>query len=651
VAKEKVTRRLAAIFAADMVGYSRLMEADEEETIARQKAYRKELIDPKISEHDGRIVKTTGDGLLVEFASVVDAVRCAVEVQQSMVEREADVPDDGRIRYRIGVNLGDIVVADDDVFGDGVNVAARLEALAKPGEVLISGTAFDHLKKKLEYGYRFQGERKVKNIAEPVRVYSVLPDSDAGTVLGRQRLSPKAWRWILTAAVPLLVGVSMAWWQPWVARVEPTRLAKSALPLPTKPSIAVLPFANMSGNKSQEYFADGITEDLITDLAKISGLFVIARNSSFVYKGKSVDVREVGRKLGVRYILEGSVRRAGQQVRINAQLIDATNGQHLWAERYDGNLADVFALQDKVRKRIVKALAVRLTSSESTRRAGMETQNATAYDAFLRGWQHYRRRSRKGYQTAIAHFKRAVDLDPSYARAHAALALVYWTATRRGWDWSASGSVTSEKIRHHLGLALKRPTSVAYRVAALLALENGRHDDAIAQARLALKIEPNEAQSHVTMANTLVFSGDPKGALDHIRRAMRLDPHYPANYLLVLGLAHFGLDRFKEAATHLESALKRNPKDRYPAAALAAAYGHLGRKVDGSSAFKEYEAQFPSFSATGHNPASVLLRWPFREPSDAERFGAGLLKGGLCCRSDLDSLVATLRARKSKSSK
>jgi adenylate cyclase len=646
VPSERVERRLAAIFAADMVGYSRLVEADEEGTIARQKAHRKDLIDPKIADNHGRIVKTTGDGMLVEFASVVDAVRCAVEVQQAMAEREAGVPDDRRIRYRVGVNLGDIVIDDDDVMGDGVNVAARLEALAEPGGVLISGTAFDQLKQKLNVGYRFQGERKVKNIAEPVRVYEVVPDPKAGTMRGRQRLSPKVWRWTASAIVLLLLVAGTVWWRPWVVRVEPVRSAKSALPLPKKPSIAVLPFANMSGDKTQDYFADGLTEDLITDLAKISGLFVIARNSSFTYKGKSVDVRKVGRELGVRYILEGSVRRAGGKVRINAQLIEASSGQHLWAERYDGELSDIFVLQDKVRARIIKALAVHLNASETKRHAVVETRNATAYDAFLRGWQHYRQRSRKDYQAAIAQFKRAVDLDPDYARAHAALALVTWTTSRRRWDYSVAPSVSDQNVRHHLKLALRSPTTIAYRVSSLLALENGRHSDAIAYARRALEVEPNNAESEFAMANALVFSGDPKAALMHIRKAMRLDPHYPAEYRSVLGLAQFGLARFKEAADQFELALKQGPKDKYPAAALAAAYGHLGRKAEAASAMKIYSSQFPSFTATGPNPASILLKWPFREPSDAERFGSGLLKAGLCCRKDLDSFIATLRARK-----
>jgi len=658
MAKGPVTRKLAAILAADMVGFSRLMGMDEAGTLARQSAHRAELIDPKIAEYNGRIVKTTGDGLLVEFGSAVDAVLCAVAVQRAMAEREADVPKDRQMAYRVGINQGDIIVEGDDIFGDGVNVAARLQALAEPGGIRVSDAVFRNVKGKLDLGFADLGPQKVKNIAEPVPTYKILLDpAQAGTVLSAQRTAVRRWRWAAStvAAVLLLVVAGLTWWQPWMVRVEPVRTARTAPSLPTKPSIAVLPFTNMSGGKSQEYFADGMTEDLITALAKISGLFVIARNSSFVYKGKSVDVRKVGRELGVRYILEGSVRKSGQQVRISAQLIDATSGQHLWAEQYDGKLADVFALQDKVTNRIVTALAVHLNAGEARRQPGMETNNATAYDAFSRGRQHYRRHSRKDYQKAIDFFKRAVELDPDYARAHAALALTYWTAIKHRRDLSvAPEAITSagmyQIVEHQLRLALRKPTSTAYRVASLLALDKGRYDDAMAQAKLALKIEPNDAESLYTIANAMVFSGDPKGALVYIRRAMRLDPHYGGDYLLVLGLAQFGLDQFKEAATQFERALKRNPKDRFPAAALAAAYGHLGRKADGAAALKLFETQFPSYGAEGHNPVSIMTKFHFREPSDAERFGSGLLEAGMCCRSDLDSLIASLRARKRKSS-
>ena len=330
VAKKKVVRRLAAIFAADMVGYSRLMEADEEGTIARQKAHRKELIDPKIAEHDGRIVKLMGDGMLVEFASVVDAVRCAVEVQQAMAEREGDVPEEQRIRYRVGINLGDIVIEDDDILGDSVNIAARLEAMAVPGGVMVSRAARDQIRDKLDLRIEDLGEHKVKNIARPVRVFRILLDDEPASLTGPADQAP--------ASAP-----------------------------PEKPSIAVLAFENMSGDPEQEYFADGIAEDIITALSKFREFIVIARNSSFTYKGNAVDVKRVAQELGVRYVLEGSVRKAGSRVRITGQLIDAATGAHIWAERYDRGLEDIFAVQDEITQSIVGAIAPGIVSAEVQR--------------------------------------------------------------------------------------------------------------------------------------------------------------------------------------------------------------------------------------------------------------------------------------------
>jgi len=364
------------------------MGKDEAGMLGRLKSLRKELVQPKIAEGRGRIVKLMGDGLLAEFPSVVEAVRCAVDIQQDMAGREAGLPDERRIRLRIGVNLGDIIVEGSDIYGDGVNVAARLEGLAEPGGICISGKVYEEVRNKLPTAFEDLGEQEVKNIAEPVRVY----------------------RWTDAAADPM----------------SGTAGAEGALPLPDKPSIAVLPFTNMSGDPEQEYFSDGITEDLITDLSKISGLFVIARNSTFSYKGQQVKVRQVAEELGVRYVLEGSVRRAGSQVRINAQLIDATTGGHLWADRYDGTLEDIFGLQDRVTQQIVAALAVELTDEEEAQQGRHDTENASAHDAYLQGWAHYKLLTPESLAKAVPFFEEAIRLDPSYAKAHAALASVYW---------------------------------------------------------------------------------------------------------------------------------------------------------------------------------------------------------------------------------
>ena len=382
-------RRLAAILAADMVGYSRLMSADEAGTLARQQAYLAEVIEPGIAEYRGRIVKTTGDGLLAEFPSVVDALRCAVNIQLAMTDRESEVPAETRIAYRIGINLGDIIGEGDDIFGDGVNIAARLEGLAEPGGICVSRTVYNQVKGKVASGFEDLGEHQVKNIPEPLHVFRVHMEPEAAGAVHGKSQRPAAWKWIagagLAAVLVAATGIGL-WLEPWSERVEPAATERMAYPLPDKPSIAVLPFTNMSDDSAQEYFADGMTEDLITDLSKISGLFVIARNSSFSYKGQQVKVRQVAEDLGVRYVLEGSVRRVGEQVRINAQLIDATTGGHLWAERYDGSLADIFGLQDQVARKIVAVLAVQLTAGEQNRVAQIETEVVTvaALDGFVR---------------------------------------------------------------------------------------------------------------------------------------------------------------------------------------------------------------------------------------------------------------------------
>ncbi|MGH7184888.1 MAG: adenylate/guanylate cyclase domain-containing protein, partial [Pseudomonadota bacterium] len=356
MAEQPPQRHLAAIFAADVVGYARLMEADEEGTLRRLQGVFREVVEPAIATHHGRLVKTTGDGLLAEFHSVVDALRCAVALQQGAGGRDAALSADRRIMFRIGINLGDVMVAGDDIFGDGVNVAARLEGLADSGGILLSGTAYDQLKKTVEVGFEYLGAQRVKNIAEPVRVYRVLTDpGSVGKTVGTVEPRDRSRLWRAIAAVLALAGAAagLAWWQPWTPNMEPASVDRMALPLPDKPSIVVLPFANMSGDSGQDYFADGITEDLTTDLSSLAGLFVIARNTAFTYKGRAVTPAKLAEELGVRYLVEGSVRRAGDVVRINAQLIDAVSGGHAWAKRFDGSLTDLFALHEQVTAEVV----------------------------------------------------------------------------------------------------------------------------------------------------------------------------------------------------------------------------------------------------------------------------------------------------------
>ncbi|MDX1400754.1 MAG: adenylate/guanylate cyclase domain-containing protein, partial [Kiloniellales bacterium] len=383
-------RRLTTILAADVVGYSRLMGADEAGTLAALKALRRDLIKPKEGQYRGRTVKLLGDGSLMEFASVVDAVCFAIEVQVALAERNADVPEDRRIIYRIGLNIGDIIVEGDDIYGDGVNVAARIEGLCEPGGICVSHNVFEQVKGKLDLTFEHLGEKEVKNIAEPVTVYRIELDDKAAQLVSEvvpEDAVPKRRWWPVLAALATVLALAVGggvWWQPWQPREEPAAVEDMAFPLPDKPSVAVLPFANLSEDPSQEYFADGMTEDLITDLSKISELFVIARNSSFAYKGQQVKVKQVAEELGVRYVLEGSVRRVGDQVRINTQLVDAMTGGHVWADRYDGSLDNIFAVQDAIMGEVVEALELHLTDKEQERQdEGPKTDSLEAYDLVL----------------------------------------------------------------------------------------------------------------------------------------------------------------------------------------------------------------------------------------------------------------------------
>jgi TolB-like protein/class 3 adenylate cyclase/Flp pilus assembly protein TadD len=643
MAEQSATRKLVAILAADMVGYSRLMEADETGTIERQKTHRAELIDPKITEHHGRIVKTTGDGLLVEFGSVVDAVACAVEVQRAMGEREADVPEERRIQYRIGINLGDIVIDEDDIYGDGVNIAARLQELTEPGGVSVSGTAYEHLKAKVEVGYEYLGEQQVKNIEKPVRVYRALLDpEDAGKVIGIRRNVLRPWI-VASAAAGLVVLVAaggLVVWQPWIQREEPARLERMAFPLPDKPSIAVLPFSNMSDDPSQNYFADGMTEDLITDLSKVSGLFVIARNSSFSYKGQQVKVRQVAEELGVRYVLEGSVRRAGDQVRINAQLIDATTGGHLWADRYDGTLADVFVLQDQVTRRIVAALALNLTPGEAERRRQKETDNPEAYDAFLQGWEHYRRFTADDFVKAIPYFERAVELDPDYGRPYAALSAVYWKSWLKSvgdYVWTAKVNPSDSnylswegaraKSEKYLALAMNNPTALAHQLASRMHSEDRQFDKAVAEAERGVALDPNDPEGYWAVGRALISAGRAEAAIAAAEKGMRLDPQYPWPYLYLIGLARIELGQFDEAAVALQRVLKWPSASNDVNAALAIAHALLDHKEEARAALKAY-TDGRQWTPWVHQ---VLEHWQFKREVDIRRFGRGLLKAGLCC--------------------
>lgn len=584
-------RELRAIIAADIVGYSRLMEADEEDTITRQKRHMSEAVRPSIEAHDGRIVKLMGDGILIEFASVVSAVACAVEIQAALSEREISEPQDRRIQYRIGINLGDVFHEGDDVFGDGVNIAARLEELAEPGGICISGTAYDHLKSNIPVTYHPMGEVSVKNISQPVRAYKVVLD---GTAEPARPAAPR--RWVRSAAIAaiLLMFAGAAWWAmaPLAgfgiggAKAPTAALLPDALP-DDRPSIAVLPFDNMSGDEDQDYFSDGMTEDLITDLSQVSGMFVLARNTVFTYKNKAVNVQQVGRELGVKFVLEGSVRRAGNRVRINAQLIDVSSGGHIWADRFDREVADVFAVQDDVVKRIVDALEVSLQGDEETRLSRTERIDPEAYDALLRGLEKLRRFTRETNLEARAYFERAVQLEPSFARALADLALTYSLEAEQNWGDDAPAAA-----KRGLDLALKAEEmdpdmaqgqfvlTVAYRA-------KGMWKESLAASRRAVELDPNYADGYATLAISLNYGGYPEDALIAVGRATQLNPTKPFFYVWTEGQSHYLLGNYERAAELFEQVIESNPHFPLAHKLLAATYVELDRVDDAEWAVEE----------------------------------------------------------------
>jgi adenylate cyclase len=644
VANQPVERRLAAIMAADVVSYSRLMGTDEVGTLRSLKAHRRELIDPAIAGYRGRIVKTTGDGMLVEFPSVVDAVACAVAVQRGMLSRNAEESEDKRVIFRVGINVGDIIIDGNDIFGDGVNVAARLETLCEPGGLYISRTANDQVRDKLSLPFADLGEQTVKNIARPVGVFGLsakdiaalpeqeLPQAPETAKPAVDIASPPRRRGILfAAAVILVIFVAAVAWFAWQHRSNPS----GNVALPDRPSIAVLPFDNMGGDPEQAYFADGMTEDLITDLSKVAGLLVIARNSTFAYKGRAKDIREIAKALGVRYVLEGSVRRSGAELRVNAQLIDATTGAHVWADRYDGEMKNVFGLQDKVTRNVVTALAVKLTKEDRERAARRSTENAEAYDVFLKGWQHYLRQTPEDFRAAIDYFKKAIELDPKYGRAHAALAATYWEASTRYWD-AALGFARHQEARFQaeqfLEKAMRNPTPLAHQVASAMLLQGQQHNEALTEAKLAIAADPNDADGYIALASVLSFTGKAEQALDQVERAIRLNPHFPPQYLYQRGLAQFGMKHLDKAAADLERAIGLNRDDYWTQRLLLAIYGLLGRRADAAKTIDSIKAGTKQGSLAYYDPLSIRATtywYPFAESSDAERFAQGLRKAGI----------------------
>jgi adenylate cyclase len=578
-------RRLTAILAVDVAGYSRLMGADEEGTHERLKGHLGELVEPKIGEHRGRTVKNTGDGLLAEFASVVDAVRCAVEVQRGMIDREREVPEELRIRFRIGVNLGDVIAEEHDIFGDGVNVAARLEALAEPGGICVSRVVRDQVRDRLDYTFDDLGEQQIKNIARPVRVYRV-----------RDR------------AVP--VG------QPLPGSPQP-------LPLPDKPSVAVLPFTNMSGDPAQEFFADGIAEDIITALSRYPSLFVIARNSCFTYKGRAVDVKQVGRELGVRYVLEGSLRKAGNRIRVTAQLVEAETGKHVWADRYDRDLTDIFTVQDEITEAVTIATAPAIAAAEQQRAMRKPPGSLDAWAAYQRGLWHFDQVSAEDNALAQKFFQQAVDLDPSFAGGYKGLAVAQSNAA----DFQGRGLPevlrSAETLARH-AVALDGADAEARTLLSHALYRRGDYEGALAEAERALATSPNLAFAHHVLGATLIFSGRVKEGLAALERSIRLDPLRSAARLNHIALGLYFSREYEAAIEAANRAIRLYPDFPNTYRWLAAALGQLGRIEEAEDALEKAIAIAPAAFEM-----YISGRVPWMRPEDHAHMLEGLRKAGV----------------------
>jgi len=588
--EDRVERRLAAILAGDIAGYSRLMGVDEEGTLHNLKVHRKELVDPKITEHRGRIVKTTGDGILVEFVSVVDAVRCAVDIQRGMAERNTDAPLDKRIQFRIGINVGDIIIDGGDIFGDGVNVAARLETLADPGGIMVSSVVHDQVRDKLSFGFEDMGEQIVKNISRPVNVHRVhlaeVSPEKAKSTSGQQKT-------ISTGS--------------------------------ERPSIAVLPFSNMSGDPEQEYFADGITEDIITGLSKLRWFFVIARNSSFTYKGKAVDVKRAARELGVRYILEGSVRKGGNRVRITAQLIDAATGNHIWADRYDGELSDVFALQDEITKRVVTAIEPKLLEAEALRSQSRSAEDLDAWEMVIHANSLFWRMTEAEGAAAIDMLERAIKRYPNYAPAHSMLAFMLLVSSHL-------------QVTPAMGHELKRAPELGARAAELddsdpwahlalgyVAFMQRRMTESVAEFQRALQLNPNFAAAHGYLGWALAFDGQSDNAMIHLQEAVRMSPHDPQNAIFNVGVAisHYMAGRYDDAIAACRTAFQTRAGMARGTRIYIASLAQAGRLEEARAALARIKETHPDLSI-----AWIEQNVPYT-PAAMAKFLEGMRKAGL----------------------
>jgi adenylate cyclase len=637
--KEGFNRKLTAILSADAVGYSRLMADDEEATISTLTAYRSAITD-LVEQYRGRVIDSPGDNILAEFNSVVDAVNCAVEIQRELAERNDNLPVKRKMPFRIGVNLGDVVQEGERIYGDGVNIAARIEGLADSGGVSISGTAFDSVRNKLDYGYRFSGEHTVKNIADPVRIYKVLTAPEhAGKVIGEKRfvgrISRKAALMVILALAIVAVGsISYFIYLHRAGRIEPASVEKMALPLPKKPSIAVLPFTNIGGDQNQDYLSDGFTENIITALSKIPEMFVIARNSVFSYKGNPVKIQKVAEDLGVQYILEGSVQKAGNRVRVTGQLIDAIKGHHLWAEQYDREIEDLFSVQDEITLAIVSSLQVKLTDGEQARLRDRSTNNLEAWGLAVRGYSYWHRYTEEDNAKALELFQRAIEIDPEYAWAWTMLGFTYFIDTRYGWHRSRDESFKKMVEHAQKSVLLDDSDPDAHALLAQTHLLKKEFEKAINEGEKSLSLGPNSAENHAIVGMIYRFAGRFEDSIRMTEKAIRLHPYYPDWYLYSLEYSYYYLGQHEKAIAlakkHIKLIENRGGTDMFwQHLILAQNYIRLGKDKEARYHAAEALRQKPDYTFKWERESSL-----YKDPALIEQQIEDLRKAGLTCEGE-----------------
>jgi adenylate cyclase len=625
MAEEGFKRKLTAILSADVEGYSRLMGDDEEATVQTLTSYR-QVLTTLIQQHNGKVLDSPGDNLLAEFVSVVDAVQCAVAVQKEIKARNEELTENRRMQFRIGINLGDVIQEKDRIYGDGVNIAARLEGLAEPGGICISKTAFDHIESKLPYGYEFLGDQTVKNIAKPVGAYLVLMEPRV-TVAGEpeeKKPAPVRRKAILVGSLAILMlAAAVGIWQFYMRRpsVEPASVEKMAYPLPNKASIVVLPFANMSDDPKQEYFSDGITEIIIAALSKARNMFVIARNSAFTYKGKAVKIKQVAEELGVRYVLEGSIQKTEDRIRITVQLIDAVAGKHLWAELYDRDLKDLFDLQDEITLKIITALRVKLTEGEQVT---LDTDNLDAYLKYLQSRKQMQRKTKEGNALAQKLVKEAIALDPEFAWAYLILSATHLLDIMYGSSESPKQSLQTAEELVQKAISLSGVNADARAFLGRIYLTKRQYDKAIAEGKRAVEMAPNSAFVHAALAFSLKNAGRPEEAITVYKKAIRLSPISDSWYLSDLGHSYGMLGRYEEAISAFRKAISQSPESPYYHSYLAANYIIAGREKEARVEIAKTLEIDPKFSSDACRKGSL-----YKDPDYLNRLIDAMRKAGL----------------------